>query len=72
MIDRGRSVLEQSLHVRHSQRAMASSSLGRKGPGIHPSPVPRGPPRPAVRKRKIILANQHRAPRVGRLRLQFQ
>ena len=28
MIDCGRRVLEQSLHLRHSQRAMASSALG--------------------------------------------
>jgi hypothetical protein len=40
MIDRGRRVLEQSLHVRHSQRAMASSALGpdSAGPGISPIP----------------------------------
>ena len=39
MIDRGRRVLEQSLHVRHSQCAMASGSLGPEGAGN--SPIPR-------------------------------
>jgi len=45
MIDRGRRVLEQSRHVRHSQRAMASSALGpdSAAPEFHPSPVLRGP-----------------------------